>query len=73
VRPRLNPHFVRIQTMLVVGCTGAVFAISEGGRVLLVGGRPTLMSVLLKLSALMVGLSIGAVTISDRLHRREAR
>jgi glycopeptide antibiotics resistance protein len=73
VRPRLDPHLVRLQTMLVVGCAGAVFAISEGGRVLLVGGRPTLMSVLVKLSALIFGLSIGPVTISNRLHRREAR
>jgi glycopeptide antibiotics resistance protein len=73
VRPRLDPHFVRLQTMLVVACTGAVFVISEGGRVLLVGGRPTLMSVLIKLSALLVGLYIGAVTMSGRLHRREAQ
>ena len=73
VRPRLDPHLVRLQTMLVVGCAGAVFAISEGGRVLLVGGRPTLMSVLVKLSALIFGLSIGPVAISNRLHRREAR
>ena len=44
-RPRLDPRFVRLQTMLVVGLTGAVFVICEGGRLLLVGGRPTLMSV----------------------------
>ena len=73
VRPRLNPRFVRLQTMLVVGLTGAVFAICEGGRVLLVGGRPTLMSVFLKLSALVFGLYMGSVTMSERLHRREAR
>jgi hypothetical protein len=41
--------------------------------VLLVGGRPTLMSVVLKLSALAVGLYIGSAPMSDRLHRREAR
>jgi VanZ like protein len=72
-RPRLDPRFVRLQTMLLVGFTGAVFAICEGGRVLLVGGRPTLMSVLLKLSALVFGLYVGSVTMSDRLHRREAK
>jgi glycopeptide antibiotics resistance protein len=72
-RPRLDPRFVRLQAMLVVGFTGAVFAICEGGRVLLVGGRPTLLSVLLKLSALVFGLYVGSVTMSDRLHRREAR
>jgi hypothetical protein len=72
-RPRLAPRFVRLQTMLVVGFTGAVFAICEGGRLLLVGGRPTLLSVLVKVSALVVGLYIGSVTMSDRLHRREAR
>jgi hypothetical protein len=72
-RPRLDPRFVRMQTMLVVGFAGAVFVICEGGRVLLAGGRPTLMSVLVKLAALAVGLYLGSVTMSDRLHRREAR
>jgi hypothetical protein len=71
-RPRLDPRFVRLQTMLVIGLTGAVFAIGEGGRVLLVGGRPTLLSVLVKVSALVVGLFIGSITMSDRRHRREA-
>jgi hypothetical protein len=60
VRPRLDPRFVRLQTMLVVGCAGAVFAVCEGGRVLLVSGRPTLMSVVFKLSALAFGLYIGS-------------
>jgi glycopeptide antibiotics resistance protein len=73
VRPRLDPRFVRLQTMLLVGGAGVVFAVCEGGRVLLVGGRPTLLSVLLKLSALAVGLYIGSATMPDRLHRREAR
>jgi glycopeptide antibiotics resistance protein len=70
-RPRLDPRFVRLQTMLVVGLTGAVFVISEGGRLLLVGGRPTLMSVVIKLSALVCGLYIGSMMMSDRLHRCE--
>jgi len=75
VRPRLDPRFVRLQTMLVIGCAGAVFAICEGGRVLLVGGRPTLMSVLIKLSALAFGLYFASAPMSDRLHvaRRDNR
>jgi hypothetical protein len=73
VRPRLDPRFVRLQTMLVAGCAGIVFVVCEGGRVLLMGGRPTLTSVLLKLSALACGLYLGSATTSDRLHPREAR
>jgi glycopeptide antibiotics resistance protein len=72
VRPRLDPRFVRLQTMLVVGLSGAVFVISESGRLLLVGGRPTLISVVIKLSALVFGLYIGSVMMSDRHHRCEA-
>lgn len=68
VRPHFDPRFVRLQTMLVVGCAGAVFAVCEGGRLLLVGGRPTLLSVLLKLSALAFGLHVASAPISDRLH-----
>ena len=72
VRPRLDPRFVRLQTMLVVGLSGAVFVISESGRLLLVGGRPTLISVVIKMSALVFGLYIGSVMMSDRRHRCEA-
>jgi glycopeptide antibiotics resistance protein len=60
VQPRLDPQFVRLQTMLVVGFTGAVFAVCEGGRVALAGGRPTLLSVVVKVSALLVGLILGS-------------
>jgi hypothetical protein len=73
VRPHLDPRFLRLQTMLVVGLAGVVFAVCEGGRVVLVGGRPTLLSVLLKLSALMLGLYVGSVTVTDRLRSREAQ
>ena len=73
VPPHLDPRFVRLQTMLVVGCAGAVFAVCEGGRVLLVGGRPTLLSVLIKLLALAFGLYLRSAPTSDRLRvaRRE--
>jgi glycopeptide antibiotics resistance protein len=73
VHPRLDPRFLRLQTMLVVGLAGVVFAVCEGGRVVLVGGRPTLLSVLLKLSALMFGLYVGSVMVTDRLQSREAQ
>jgi len=73
VRPRLDPRFVRLQTMLVLGFAGAVFVVCEVGRVMLVGGRPTLMSVLLKLSALVFGLSMASLAMSGRLHQHEAR
>jgi hypothetical protein len=72
VQPRLDPRFVRLQTMLVVGFAGAVFAVCEGGRVALVGGRPTLVSVVLKLSALLVGLYVGSALTGDRFRSREA-
>jgi hypothetical protein len=58
--------------MLLAGCGGVVFAICEGGRLLLVGGRPTLMSVLIKLSALAFGLYIASAPMSSS-SRREAR
>jgi hypothetical protein len=71
VRPRLDPHFPRLQMMLVVGLAGAVFAIGEGGRVALAGGRPTLLSVVVKLSALAAGLYLGSITGGERLRSRE--
>jgi len=73
VRPRLDPRFVRLQTMFLIGFAGAVFVVCEVGRVMLVGGRPTLMSVLLKLSALVFGLSMASLAMSGRLHQHEAR
>ena len=72
VQPRLDPRFRRLQTMLVIGFAGAVFAVCEGGRVALAGGRPTLLSVVLKLTALLVGLYVGSVMTGDRLRSREA-
>jgi hypothetical protein len=72
VRPRLDPQFVRLQTMLVIGFAGAVFAVGEAGRVALAGGRPTLLSVVFKLSALLVGLYLGAAMAGDRFRGREA-
>ena len=64
VRPRLDPRFVRLQTMLVIGFAGAVFASARADGVLLVGGRPTLMSVLLKLSALVVR-PVASASVAD--------
>jgi len=72
VRPRFDPQFVRLQTMLVVGFAGAVFAVGEAGRVALAGGRPTLLSVVIKLSALLVGLYMGSAAAGDRFRGREA-
>jgi hypothetical protein len=71
--PRLNPHFERLQTMLVVGIAGAIFAVCEGGRIALAGGRPTLLSVVFKLSALVAGLYVGSAMANGRLRGREAR
>ena len=72
VQPRLDPRYVRLQTMLVVGFAGAVFAVCEGGRVALAGGRPTLLSVVFKLSALLVGMYVGSALTGDRFRGREA-
>ena len=72
VPPRLDPRFRRLQTMLVIGFAGAVFAVCEGGRVAFAGGRPTLLSVVLKLTALLVGLYLGSAMTGDRLRSREA-
>lgn len=72
VQPRLDPRFRRLQTMLVIGFAGAVFAVCEGGRVAFAGGRPTLLSVVLKLTALLVGLYLGSAMTGDRLRSREA-
>ena len=72
VQPRLDPRFRRLQTMLVIGFAGAVFSVCEGGRVALAGGRPTLLSVVLKLTALLVGLYLGSAMTGDRLRSREA-
>jgi glycopeptide antibiotics resistance protein len=72
-RPRLDPHFARLQTMLIVGFAGAVFAVCEGGRVALAGGRPTLLSVVFKLSALVAGLYMGSAIAGDRQRGREAQ
>ena len=73
VRPRLDPHFARLQTTLVVGFAGAVFAISEVGRVALAGGRTTLLAVAIKLSALAVGLLLGSIAAGERFRGREAQ
>lgn len=70
-RPRLDARFERLQTMLVVGFAGAVFAVCEGGRVALADGRPTLLSVVLKLVALVGGLSVGSAMASEQLKRRK--
>jgi glycopeptide antibiotics resistance protein len=73
VRPRLDPQFARLQMMLVVALAGAVFAIGEGGRVALDGGRPTLLSVAFKLSALAAGLYLGSIMAGERFRSREAQ
>jgi glycopeptide antibiotics resistance protein len=73
VRQRLDPRFRRLQTLVVVLFAGAVFTVAEVGRVVLVSGRPTLLSVLLKLSALICGLYLGAVAMTDSLHSRKAQ
>ena len=52
--------------MLVVGVCAARCSPFARVDVLLVGGRPTLMSVLFKLSALAFGLYIGSAPMSDR-------
>ena len=72
MQPRLDPRFQRLQTMLLVGFAAAVFAACEGGRVALEGGRPTLLSVVVKLSALIGGLYLGSAMAGDRLRGGEA-
>ena len=72
MRPRLDPRFQKLQTMLLIGSAAVVFAVCEAGRVALEGGRPTLLSVVVKLSALLVGLYLGSEMTGDRLRGREA-
>lgn len=56
IRPRLSPQFARLQTLLAVGCAAVVFLLLEIGRVVLAGGQPSLVSVLIKGTALVSGL-----------------
>jgi VanZ family protein len=60
VGPRLDPQFTRLQAMAVIGFTGAVFAVCEAGRIALADGRPTLLSAVIKVSALGAGLYLGS-------------
>ena len=71
-RPRLDPRFEGLQTMALIGFAGGVFTICEVGRILLAGGRPTLLSVVFKLSALAGGLYLGSTMAGGALRGREA-
>ena len=71
--PRLDPRFERLQTMALIGFAGCVFTISEVGRILLAGGRPTLLSVVFKLSALAGGLYLGSTMAGGAMRGREAQ
>jgi hypothetical protein len=59
-RSQFNARFLRLQTVVLVGCAALAFIAAESGRLLLDGGRPTLLSVLLKVTALLVGLWVGS-------------
>ena len=71
MRARLSRRFVRLQSLLVVGGGLAAFLALEIGRVLLAGGRPTLVSVLLKEAALACGLYAGSAVPVPASGRRE--
>lgn len=53
---RLSREFTRLQIMLVIVAAGAVFTTFEVGRVLLIGGRPTLVGPLVKVAATLAGV-----------------
>jgi hypothetical protein len=59
-RSQFNPRFQRLQVVVLVGCATLAFIAAESGRLLLDGGRPTLVSVLLEVAALLIGLWIGS-------------
>ena len=71
-RPRLDPRFERLQAMALIGFAGGVFTICEVGRIVLADGRPTLLSVVFKLSAFAGGLYLGPTLAGGRLRAREA-
>lgn len=63
MRARLSGRFARLQGLLVVACAAGVFLGLELGRVLLASGRPTLVSVLVKEAAFIVGLLAGPARV----------
>jgi hypothetical protein len=60
MRARLSGQLVRLKRLLIVAGAAGVFLALEMGHVLLVGGRPTLVSVLIKEAALLIGLLSGS-------------
>jgi hypothetical protein len=60
VGARLSPRFVRLHSLLIAGCGLGVFLLFEIANVVLAGGRPTLVSVLLKEMALLCGIYFGS-------------
>jgi hypothetical protein len=71
VRAHMSLRFIRIQTLLTIALAGMAFLALEAGRVLLVGGQPTLLSVAVKLTALAGGLSVWPVVAKAHVGRRE--
>jgi glycopeptide antibiotics resistance protein len=67
LRTRRSRQFVRMHTLLIIGCGGALFLTFETARVLLAGGRPTLTSVLIETGALTVGLCAGPIGARQRV------
>lgn len=57
-RPRLRPEYFRLQLLLATALVGSVFLWLEAARLLLPGETPTLMSVLIKTAAFLVGLTL---------------
>ena len=69
---RLSHELGRLQTLIAVGLAGALFLTFELGRVVLVNRTPSLVSVLIKVLALLAGLC-GASARSSRLVPTRAR
>jgi len=68
VRARVSPRFIRLQSLAALALVGGLFLAIEAGRLLLVDGRPTLVTVVVECAAFAAALR--AWPIGSALVRR---
>ena len=58
VRARVSPRFIRLQSLAALALVGGLFLAIEAGRLLLVDGRPTLVTVVVECAAFAAALRV---------------
>jgi len=56
VRARASPRLIRLQSLAALALVGGLFLAIEAGRLLLVDGRPTLVTVVVECAAFAAAL-----------------